>query len=174
MKLLLILSIREQIRKPIYSGFFLSLIMFGMFYSSSVFSEDLKVLQDCESCHTEQASEFQESVHYINRTGVQAGCNNCHAGQKHKNGKKTSKVVKKKRLDMAISEWKRFKANNSKECKTCHSAMNMDFAKQEPRSVERHEDSFNKGKTSCIQCHKGISHHLPSGWKAIAKKLDLH
>jgi cytochrome c-type protein NapC len=150
------------------------LLSFGLFYSSALFAEELKVLDDCESCHTVQASEFQASVHYINRSGVQAGCNNCHAYQKHKAGKKTPKNVTKDRLDMAMSEWQRMGKNNSKECKSCHSPMSMDLAKQEPRSVARHEESFDAGETSCIACHKGISHYLPAGWKAKAKKVGLH
>ena len=112
-------------------------------------------------------------MHYINRSGVQAGCNNCHKFQKHKDGQKTSKDVKKPRIDMAMAEWKRMKANDSKECKTCHSPMAMDLAKQEPRSVARHEESFDAGDSSCINCHKGISHQLPSGWKATAQKAGL-
>ena len=151
----------------------LALLTFGLFCSSFALAEDLKELQDCESCHTVQTSDFHASVHYINRSGVQAGCNNCHAHQQHKAGKDTSKDVQKPRMEMALSEWKRMKENESKECQTCHSHMAMDLAKQEPRSVERHEESFKNGETSCIDCHKGISHQLPSGWKAIAEKAGL-
>jgi cytochrome c-type protein NapC len=174
MKLSIKHSIRESISKLTCLWFSLGLVTLGLFYSSLVLAEELKDLEECESCHTVQASEFEASVHYINRSGVQAGCNNCHAFQKHKNGKNTSKDVTKDRLDMAMSEWMRMKENDSKECKTCHSTMAMDLAKQEPRSVARHEESFDADETSCINCHKGISHYLPAGWKAKAKKLGLH
>ena len=160
----------KKVYKWSYISSLLCIMTIGLFGSTLVSAESLKALSDCESCHTVQASEFQASVHYINRSGVQAGCNNCHADQKHKSAAKTSKVVKKNRIDMAKSEWKRLEANDSKECKSCHSHMAMDLAKQEPRSVARHEESFDKGDTSCINCHKGISHHLPAGWKAKAKK----
>ena len=160
----------KKVMKWSYISSLLSIMTIGLLGSAVVSAEGLKALSDCESCHTVQASEFQASVHYINRSGVQAGCNNCHADQKHKNGAKTSKMVKKNRIDMAKSEWKRLEANDSKECKSCHSPMAMDLAKQEPRSVARHEESFDKGDTSCINCHKGISHHLPAGWGAKAKK----
>ncbi|MCW8930615.1 MAG: NapC/NirT family cytochrome c [Gammaproteobacteria bacterium] len=173
MKKAITLSIKRVISKQTHLWCSIGLMTLGLFISSSAFAEGLKNLEDCESCHTVQASEFQASVHYINRSGVQAGCNNCHADQKHKNGKKTSKVVKKDRLDMAMSEWKRMSDNDSKECKTCHSTMAMDLAKQEPRSVARHEESFDDGDTSCINCHKGISHYLPAGWKAKAQKVGL-
>ena len=160
---------KNKIRK--LAGFQCSVVVlvFGLFQSFSVSAESLDALKDCASCHTEQASEFEESVHYINRSGVQAGCNNCHAFKMHENGAKTSKKVTKDRFEMAKSEWKRMNANDSKECKTCHSYMAMDLAKQEPRSVERHEESFDVGKTSCIACHKGISHHLPAGWENKAQ-----
>ena len=151
----------------------IALLTFGLFASSLVLAEDTKELQECGSCHTEQTSDFEASVHYINRSGVQAGCNNCHADQQHKAGKDTPKDVQKPRMEMALSEWKRMKENDSKECQTCHSHMAMDLAKQEPRSVERHEESFKNGETSCIDCHKGISHQLPSDWKAIAEKAGL-
>jgi cytochrome c-type protein NapC len=141
------------------------LLVIGLFSSSIAVAEDPNVLEKCETCHSQQASEFKASVHYINRSGVQAGCNNCHAGKKHKDGINSSKVVKKPRIEMAASEWKRLKKNNSKECKTCHSPMAMDLAKQEPRSVARHEKSFDAGNTSCVNCHQGISHYLPDGWE---------
>ena len=164
---------KNVMSKSFYFQCSVLLLAFGFFQSSNVLAENSEKLEDCASCHTVQASEFEASVHYINRSGVQAGCNNCHAFQEHKDGNKTSKTVKKDRLDMAESEWKRMSKNDSKECKTCHSHMAMDLAKQEPRSVARHEESFDAGDTSCIDCHKGISHYLPAGWKAKAKMSGL-
>jgi len=145
----------------------------GLFFTPVASAEDLKALEDCESCHTDQANEFTSSVHYTNRSGVQAACNNCHNGMQHKDGINTSSEVNRSRMDMAMNEWKRMKANDSKECKTCHSHMAMDLAKQEPRSVDRHEEAFDDDETSCIACHKGISHQLPHGWKTIAQRAGL-
>ncbi|MCP4995754.1 MAG: hypothetical protein GY934_18550 [Gammaproteobacteria bacterium] len=164
---------KNKISKLICIRCSIILLTIGLVYPSMVFSESLEALKDCELCHTVQASEFEASVHYINRSGVQAGCNNCHAFQTHKNGAKTSTDVTKDRLEMAGSEWRRMSENNSKECKSCHSHMAMDLAKQEPRSVARHEESFDAGDTSCIDCHKGISHYLPAGWKAKAKEIGM-
>ncbi len=161
----------ETINKLSFLGRFIVLLSIGLFSSSLAFAEDKNVLENCQSCHVKQASEFQASVHYINRSGVQAGCNNCHAGKKHKDGVNASKEVKKPRIDMAVSEWKRLRKNNSKECKTCHSPMAMDLAKQEPRSVARHEESFDAGNTSCVNCHQGISHYLPDGWEKKHKEV---
>ena len=164
----------KTINKLSFLGHFIALLSIALFSSSLAFAEDLKILEKCETCHAKQANEFQASVHYINRSGVQASCNNCHAGKQHEKGVNTNKVVKKPRVDMAVSEWSRLKKNESKECKTCHSPMAMDLAKQEPRSVARHEESFDAGNTSCVNCHQGISHYLPDGWekkhKEAAKK----
>jgi len=147
------------------------LICGSLILSMNLNAEDEMALKDCQSCHAQQSSEFEASVHYINRSGVQAGCNNCHAGQKHINGSNTAKDVMRDRMDMAVSEWKRMIGNSSKECRSCHSHMAMDLVKQEPRSVDSHEKAFDAGKTSCIECHQGISHYLPPGWKQKAKEL---
>jgi cytochrome c-type protein NapC len=155
----------KYINKSSLLGHAIILLVIGLFSSSIAIAEDLKALEKCETCHSKQASEFKASVHYINRSGVQASCNNCHAGKQHKDGVNTKKDVKKPRIEMVASEWKRLKKNNSKECKTCHSPMAMDLAKQEPRSVARHEESFDAGNTSCVNCHQGISHYLPDGWE---------
>lgn len=157
---------------PLLRCLVISLVL-GTVYSSATIAESLEALEDCESCHVDQASEFHASVHYINRSGVQAGCNVCHQYQKHEKGAQTTKEVGKSRIDMAVSEWTRMSESNSKECQSCHSHMAMDLAKQEPRSVARHEESFGNDETSCIDCHKGISHQLPSGWKKIAQDAGL-
>ena len=167
------LSMNKKTSKLAHVSRLIGFLILGVFCSSFAFAEDLKALEDCESCHTDQASEFHASVHYINRSGVQAGCNVCHQYQKHEMGEKTSKQVDKARIDMALSEWKRMSESDSKACKGCHSHMAMDLAKQEPRSVARHEESFGNNETSCIDCHKGISHQLPSGWKSSAQKAGL-
>jgi cytochrome c-type protein NapC len=73
------------------------------------------------------------------------------------------------RRAMAEREWERMKANDSLECRNCHSAESMDLAKQNPRAASAHERFlFTKEKT-CIDCHKGIAHRLPNmtgvpGW----------
>jgi len=144
----------------------------------------------CVSCHEHQQSfnELQETVHYINRTGVRATCADCHIprGWKHMVPVKISATIHElsakmkgtittpeefeaNRLRMAMLEWKRMKENGSRECKNCHKPLNMDLSKQEPRSADRHERASEKGLV-CIDCHKGISHHLPAGWKEAVKK----
>ncbi len=52
------------------------------------------------------------------------------------------------------------KANDSHECRNCHSWEAMDPHKQSPRASAKMEKAQKEGKT-CIDCHKGIAHLLP-------------
>jgi len=63
------------------------------------------------------------------------------------------------------------KANDSLECRNCHSAVAMDLSKQTQRAAEIHTRYLLSGSATCIDCHKGIAHELPNmqgidpGWK---------
>ena len=146
----------------------------------------------CLSCHEMQGNSFdelQETVHYSNRSGVRATCPDCHVPKEwshkvvkkvtsairelpaHRSGKlDTEEKFEENRLAMAKREWRRMMDSGSRECKNCHDSKSMDFAKQEPRSSSRHEEAAEEGK-SCIECHKGIAHHLPAGWEEAAKAM---
>jgi len=145
----------------------------------------------CTSCHEMQANVFEElktTIHYSNRSGVRAHCPDCHVPHNW-----TNKIVRKlqaskevwgkifgtistrekfvdHRLELAIHEWARMKANDSLECRNCHSDQSMDITRQSPRAVDAHQRFlFTKEKT-CIDCHKGIAHQLPDmrnvpGWQ---------
>jgi cytochrome c-type protein NapC len=74
------------------------------------------------------------------------------------------------RLELALHEWSRFKANDSLECRNCHSAQSMDITKQSPRASVAHQRFLFTGEKTCIDCHKGIAHQLPDmrgvpGWQ---------
>ena len=74
-----------------------------------------------------------------------------------------------KRLELALHEWARFKANDSLECRNCHSYEFMDITLQGTRASEHHQRFLGKGEKTCIDCHKGIAHKLPDmsgveGW----------
>jgi cytochrome c-type protein NapC len=74
------------------------------------------------------------------------------------------------RLELALHEWARFKANDSLECRNCHSSQSMDITKQSPRASVAHQRFLFNGEKTCIDCHKGIAHHLPDmrgipGWQ---------
>jgi cytochrome c-type protein NapC len=136
----------------------------------------------CTSCHEMRDNVFAEpkpTSHFSNRSGVRASCPDCHVPHNW-----TDKIARKMqaskqvwghlvgtintreklvdhRLELALHEWARFKANDSLECRNCHSADSTDITKQSPRAaVARQRLLFTKEKT-CIDCHKGIAHHLP-------------
>ena len=67
-----------------------------------------------------------------------------------------------KRLSLARNEWARMKANDSLECRNCHSIASMDAEKQKPRAQKSHELAVKNNET-CIVCHKGIAHQKPAG-----------
>lgn len=144
----------------------------------------------CISCHemTIPYEEYKKTVHYRNRTGTTVACADCHvASSKYPFDyarKLTRKVVaagdvyghltgtvdspekfEAKRLEMAKREWARMKEADSKECRNCHDFDTMEKSKQKDRSVVKHEDAVEDGKT-CIDCHKGIAH------KAVHKQLE--
>jgi cytochrome c-type protein NapC len=135
----------------------------------------------CISCHEMRDNVFKEyrgTVHYQNRTGVRATCPDCHVPKEwiFKIARKvqatnelwhhfmgtidTPEKFRAKRLELAEHEWKRMKANDSRECRNCHAYDYMDYSKQARRANLAHPKGFEEGKT-CIDCHKGIAHHLP-------------
>jgi cytochrome c-type protein NapC len=135
----------------------------------------------CISCHEMKENvfkEYQNTVHYQNRTGVGATCPDCHVPREwvHKMVRKiqasnelwhkvlgsvdTPEKFNAKRLALAQNEWKRMKATDSRECRNCHHYDSMDYAEQGRRASAQHQKGFNEGKT-CIDCHKGIAHSLP-------------
>jgi cytochrome c-type protein NapC len=70
------------------------------------------------------------------------------------------------------------KANDSLECRNCHSSVAMDFTKQTRRAAEIHGKFLVTGDKTCIDCHKGIAHELPDmtgiepGWRAPPEMRD--
>ena len=139
----------------------------------------------CISCHEMRAfiyPEYQETIHYSNRTGVRASCPDCHVP--HDYGPKLARKIQAtnelyhkiagtigtrerfeaERRNMAERVWKSMKATDSRECRNCHEFQHMDFEQQERVSARRHERGFKAGET-CIDCHKGVAHHLPQGYE---------
>lgn len=144
--------------------------------------------QFCLSCHEMREfvyPEYQETIHYSNRTGVRASCPDCHVPRPwlYKVRRKiaaTNELLHKAlgtidtrdkfeahRLEMAQRVWAGMKATDSRECRNCHQFDHMDFERQERMSARRHKRGFEKGET-CIDCHKGIAHHLPEGYEEAA------
>ena len=139
----------------------------------------------CIGCHEMKNNvyaEYKETIHYTNRTGVRAVCADCHVPKewgpkmirkvqatRELYGKvmgtiDTREKFEAKRLQLAEREWARMTANDSLECRNCHTLASMDVEKQKPRAKKSHELAA-RDKDTCIVCHKGIAHHKPAGMK---------
>jgi cytochrome c-type protein NapC len=132
----------------------------------------------CISCHEMKDNvyaEYKKTIHFENRTGVRATCPDCHVPKDwvHKIMRKiqasnevyhwllgsvdTPEKFDAKRLTLAKNEWARMKANDSLECRNCHSFEGMAADKQKQRAKKQHEMA-KADKMTCIDCHKGIAH----------------
>jgi cytochrome c-type protein NapC len=83
----------------------------------------------------------------------------------------TREKFEAKRLEMAQRVWSAMKETDSRECRNCHNFDSMDLARQNERARTRHSQAEDEGKT-CIDCHKGIAHHLPAGALDAERQLD--
>lgn len=136
----------------------------------------------CISCHEMRDNVYQElkgTVHWSNHSGVRATCPDCHVPHEW-----TNKIARKmqaskevwgmifgtintpekfeaKRLELASHEWARLSANKSLECKNCHSYSSMKWEDMSPLAAKQMKAAADRDQ-SCIDCHKGIAHHLPS------------
>lgn len=133
------------------------------------------------ACHSMQwvAKEHKESVHGANRTGVKAGCHDCHipheyphilfykakAGIKDAIGEmqgviSTEEKFNKERLRMAKHVWEEYQGNNSRACRHCHQFSKEVIAKQKEEVRPIHE-AVLAGNGTCVDCHKGVGHKAP-------------
>ncbi|MEI6661967.1 MAG: NapC/NirT family cytochrome c [Comamonadaceae bacterium] len=176
-----------SLRKPsvkysllgISSTFFVVGILFWGAFNTGM--EATNTLDFCITCHEMRDNvyqEYKETIHFSNRSGVRAVCSDCHVPKDwtHKMIRKaqasfevwgkltgsidTAEKFEAKRMELATHEWNRMKGNNSRECRNCHDfdAMSAELQKQTP--YRKHMKAKEEGKT-CIDCHKGIAHHLP-------------
>jgi cytochrome c-type protein NapC len=132
----------------------------------------------CIGCHEMRDNVYEEylpTIHYSNRTGVRAGCPDCHVPDpwiyKIKRKIEASKELVSKalgtidtpekfdqhRLRMARNVWQAMKETDSRECRNCHNFESMNPEFQQPRARKQHMNAFSTGQT-CIDCHKGIAH----------------
>jgi len=133
------------------------------------------------ACHSMQwvAKEHKASIHGLNRTGVHAGCHDCHiprhypellwykaaAGTKDAIGEmrgtiSTEEKFRAERKRMAALVWSEYKDNDSRACRGCHAFSTEVLAKQQQVAREAHEPVL-QGHATCIDCHKGIGHLAP-------------
>lgn len=133
------------------------------------------------ACHsmTWVAQEYKQSVHFANRTGVQAGCHDCHIPHAYpqllwykaqagihdaiaeaRGVISTEEKFKKERLRLAKMVWAEFKETNSANCQHCHAFTPEIVAKQKEFVQPMHQMVLKKEST-CIDCHKGVGHAAP-------------
>lgn len=114
----------------------------------------------CISCHEMEENvyqEYQDTIHYNNRTGVRAVCPDCHVPREweHKMVRKiqasnelyhhfmgtvdTPEKFEAHRYELARHVWTTMKKTDSRECRNCHGNDYMDFDKQEDRAINGHE-----------------------------------
>jgi cytochrome c-type protein NapC len=176
------------LRRP-SSVFSLGILVLASFVAGIMFWGSFNTLLElaniepfCVTCHEMRSNVYEElktTVHYTNPSGVRAHCPDCHVPHdwtdKIARKMQASKEVWGKvfgtidtrekfldhRLELAIHEWARMKANDSLECRNCHSAESMDITRQSPRAADAHLRFLFTGQKTCIDCHKGIAHHLP-------------
>ena len=156
--------------------FIFGIIFWGGFNTAM---EATNTLEFCISCHEMEENVYEEykpTIHYANRTGVRAGCPDCHVPDPwiHKMVRKiqasnellhkalgtidTPEKFDNHRLAMAKRVWKTMKKTDSRECRNCHNFESMNPEFQRPRARKQHLNAFTTGQT-CIDCHKGIAHN---------------
>lgn len=156
--------------------FVVGIIFWGGFNTAM---EATNTTEFCIGCHEMKDNVYQEytpSIHYSNRTGVRAGCPDCHVPKPwiHKIVRKikasrevffwltgkidTPEKFNEHRFELAQSVWGAMKSTDSRECRNCHNFESMNPEFQKPRARKQHLNAFETGQT-CIDCHKGIAHH---------------
>ena len=156
--------------------FVVGIIFWGGFNTAM---EATNTTEFCIGCHEMEDNVYQEykpTIHYSNRTGVRAGCPDCHVPRPwiHKVVRKiqaskevfswltgkldTKEKFNEHRFTLAKSVWKAMKDTDSRECRNCHNFESMNPEYQKPRARKQHLNAFETGQT-CIDCHKGIAHH---------------
>jgi cytochrome c-type protein NapC len=163
-------------------GFASGIIFWGGFNTAL---EATNTLDFCISCHEMRDTvyqEYQQTVHFKNRTGVRAVCPDCHVPRDwtHKLARKarasfevwgkitgvvdTPQKFEANRMRLATDEWARMQKTGSRECLNCHNFAAMDAERQKSTAAKNHKQAQADGKT-CVDCHKGIAHHLPKEYR---------
>jgi len=163
-------------------GFFAGIIFWGGFNTGMEATNRLEFCIGCHEMRDNVYKEYQQTIHYSNRTGVRAICSDCHVPHDW-----TAKIIRKIqasyevwgkitgkidtpekfeafRMEMATKEWNRMKSVDSRECRNCHSFDAMSSDKQKQSIYKKHMQAKEQGQT-CIDCHKGIAHHLPKEYR---------
>jgi cytochrome c-type protein NapC len=163
-------------------SFFAGIIFWGGFNTGMEATNQLEFCIGCHEMRDNVYQEYKQTIHYSNRTGVRAICSDCHVPKDwgHKIlrkikasqevwGKLTGYIDTKEkfeshRMELATHEWERMKASGSRECRNCHNFEAMSGEVQKQTVYNKHMKAKDEGQT-CIDCHKGIAHHLPKEYR---------
>ena len=175
-------SARFSVLALLAGGFVAGVVWWGAFNTGMEATNRLEFCIGCHEMRDNVYKEYKETIHFANRTGVRAICSDCHVPKDwtHKIIRKiqaskelwgaltgyidTPQKFEAHRMELATHEWERMKASGSRECRNCHSfdAMSGDIQKQSV--YKKHMEAQKAGQT-CIDCHKGIAHHLPKEYR---------
>ena len=171
-------STRYSLGGLLIAGFAVGVIFWGGFNTAMEWTNSEKFCIGCHEMYDNVYTEYKQTIHYNNRTGVRAVCSDCHVprewGPKMVRKVQASREVwgkitgsistpekfEAKRLELSRREWKRMLANDSLECRNCHGLVYMDLEAQTSRASRQHARAKEDG-TTCIVCHQGIAHNLP-------------
>lgn len=161
-------------------GVALTFMVFGVLFwgGFNTGMELTNTTEFCISCHEMEENVYREyvgTIHDANRSGVRAGCPDCHVPRPwvHKMVRKiqasnevlhkvlgtisTPEKFEAHRLTMAKRVWSAMKQTDSRECRNCHDWTTMNPEQQKPRARQQHLTAMQSGNT-CIDCHKGVAH----------------
>ena len=163
-------------------GFISGIVFWGGFNTAIEATNSIAFCTSCHEMRDNPYPEYKDSIHYKNKVGVRATCPDCHVPKDwtHKMirkakasmevwGKITGSIDTRKKFEanrfrLAKQEWARMEANHSQECRNCHSWDAMDPDTEGETIYNKHMAAEKAGK-SCIDCHKGIAHHLPREYR---------
>ena len=163
-------------------------------------TNEMAFCTSCHSMQVNLA-EYKETTHYQNTSGVRATCSDCHVPEAMVPKVKAKIIAAKdvyheflgnfavsdeikndpeayqehydgERWRMANIVWDKMRANDSAECRSCHTFEAMDVEAQSRSAQRRHPRAIKEGET-CIDCHKGIAHHEPMEPMPELEDLDL-
>lgn len=173
-------SARWSVLALVGLGFVVGVIAWAGFDAGIAATSDNEFCTSCHEMRDAAFREYQQTIHYSNRTGVRASCSDCHVPRDwlHKTGRKfaaasqlwgkitgvidTPAKYEAKRAALARRVWERMERTDSLECRNCHVSQAMNRDLQRERAQKRHASGLAEGKT-CIDCHFGIAHDEPEG-----------
>ena len=172
----------------VFAGFVAGILFWGGFNTALEVTNTEKFCTGCHEMRDNVFAELKSTIHFSNRSGVRASCPDCHVPHNW-----TDKIARKMQASKEVwghlfgasiparnspttgSNWRCTNGRGSRpmirwNAATATAPQSMDITKQSPRASVAHERYLFTGEKTCIDCHKGIAHHLPDmrgvpGWQ---------